>query len=138
MASAYNSRETHSMTLTASAAVTAIAGSLLIGTPVKATLTATGHTPKINTHWNYVVHVTKGGEPASGKITAQIVDPIGGVHAVHFGKSTKNITNWPFNGEFRDYIVWPSSARGIPLELRIAVHVGSSEKVVSYAVTPQR
>jgi hypothetical protein len=101
------------------------------------TLTASGHTPKINTRWGYTVRATDGGKPVSGRITAQIVDPIGNAHPVQFGKSTKNITNWPFAGVLRDYIVWPLSARGVPLTFKIVVRVGTSSKTIAYKVTPR-
>jgi hypothetical protein len=100
------------------------------------TLTAPGHTPKIDTRWYYVVRATAGGTPVSARITAQIVDPIGGAHPVQFGKSTKTITNWPFKGVFRDYVIWPKSSRGVPLKLRIVVRVGAIRKTLTYAVTP--
>jgi hypothetical protein len=100
------------------------------------TLNAPGHTPKINTHWNYAVHATLGGKPASARITAQIVDPIGGTHPVEFGSSTKKITNRPFKGIFRDYIIWPPSSRGIPLRLRVIVRIGTARKTIDYRVTP--
>jgi hypothetical protein len=127
------------MTLTATTAKLALTGTLLLGgaAPVKVTVSAPGHTPKINTHWNYVVRVIEGGKPVAGKITEQIVDPIGGHHPVEFGKSTKNITNWPFKGEFRDFIVWPASSRGIPLKFRVIVVVGTVKRTVDYAVTPR-
>ena len=92
------------------------------------TLTAPGHTPKINTHWSYAVHATAQGKPVAARITAQIVDPIGGAHPVQFGKTTKTIVNWPFKGEFRDFIIWPASSRGIPLKLRITVVVAGREE----------
>jgi hypothetical protein len=100
------------------------------------TLTAPGHSPKINTHWNYVVRATVGGKAVSARITAQIVDPIGGAHPVQFGRNTTNVTNWPFKGVFRDYIIWPPSSRGVPLKLRIVVRVGGIRKTITYAVTP--
>ncbi len=100
------------------------------------TVAAPGHAPRINTHWHYTVRATLNGKPVAGKLTEQIVDPIGGKHAVEFGTSTKKITNWPFNGVFRDFIIWPASARGIPLRLRVIVVVGTSRRVVDYAVTP--
>jgi hypothetical protein len=104
-------------------------------TSPQVTLTAPGHTPKINTHWNYVVRVSDGGKPVSARITATIVDPIGGAHPVEFGKSTKTITNWPFKGVFKDFIVWPASSRGVPLKFRIVVRVGSLRKTIAYTVT---
>ena len=106
-------------------------------TSPQVTLTAPGHTPKINTHWNYVVRATKGGKPVAGKLTEQIQDPIGGLHPVQFGIGTKNITSWPFKGTFRDFIIWPASSRGIPLKLRVTVVVGTAKTVTSYAVTPR-
>ncbi len=108
---------------------------LTIASP-QVTFTAPGHTPKINTHWNYAVHVTNAGKPVSARITAQIVDPIGGTHPVEFGKNTKAITNWPFTGIFRDYIVWPPSSRGVPLTLRLILRIGGARKTVTYVVTP--
>ncbi len=118
------------MTLAATLLTAGIAASLHV------TLTAPGHTPKINTHWNYVVRATDGGKPVSARITAQIVDPIGNAHPVEFGKNTKTITNWPFTGVFRDYIIWPPSSRGVPLTLRIVVRAGSVRKIIKYMVTP--
>lgn len=110
---------------------------LLAGASVQVTLTAPGHTPKINVRWSYTVHVTQGGKPVAAKITEQIVDPVGGKHPVEFGKSTKNIVNWPIKGVFRDFIVWPPSARGIPLTFRVTVVVGKTKRIVNYAVTPR-
>ena len=119
------------------AAAVALAAGLLGASAVKVTVTGPGHTPKINTHWNYVVRATKGGKPVAGKLTEQIQDPIGGLHPVQFGVSTKNITSWPFKGTFRDFIIWPASSRGIPLKLRVTVVVGTAKTVTSYAVTPR-
>jgi hypothetical protein len=115
-----------------------VALTLLLGAGPGLTVTviAPGHTPKVNTHWNYLVRASQNGKPVSGKITEQIVDPIGGAHPVQFGKNTKNITNWPFKGVFKDYIIWPASSRGIPLKLRVTVKVGTAKRVVNYPVTP--
>jgi hypothetical protein len=127
------------MTLMAAIATAAVSGNILLGAaaPIKVAVIAPGHTPKVNTHWNYSVRVTESGKPASGRITEQIVDPIGAKHPVDYGTSTKPITNRPFKGVFRDFIVWPASSRGIPLELRIVVVVGKTRRVVDYAVTPR-
>jgi hypothetical protein len=118
-------------------ATAVLTGSLLAAAPLTATLTAPTHTPKIKTRWYYIVHATQAGKPAAGKLTAQIVDPIGSSHPVQFGSSTKNLTNWPFTGRFRDFIIWPSSSRGIPLKLRVVVKVGSVKRVLTYPVTPR-
>ena len=113
-----------------------LAGSLLVATSVQVTLTAPGHTPKIKTRWYYVVRATEGGKPVAARLTAQIVDPIGGSHPVTFGNGPKPIANWPFKGTFRDFVIWPASSRGVPLKLRIVVRAGGVRKVLTYVVTP--
>ena len=125
------------MTLTATSALLAVGASVLVGAAPKVVLTAPGHTPTIGKHWNYTVSVTENGRPAAARISEQIVDPIGGVHPVQFGTSTKNITNWPVKGTFRDFIVWPADSRGIPLTFRVIVRVGAGKKTDSYTVTPR-
>lgn len=118
------------------AAVFVALGLLTTGSGVKVTLTAPTHAPKINVHWTYTVRATQNGKAVAARITAQIVDPTGTAHPVEFGKSTKNITNWPFKGVFRDYVIWPASSRGIPLTFRITVVAAHTKKVIKYAVTP--
>jgi hypothetical protein len=101
------------------------------------TFTGANHRPKVNTHWKFSVTATLDGKPAQAKLTLQIVDPIGGVHIVQGGPTTQNLRNWPFTGAYRDYIIWPTSSRGIPLVLRATVTVGTQRRVVKYAVTPR-
>ena len=103
----------------------------------KVSLTAPTHQPRINVHWPYAVHLMRAGKPLTGRITVQIVDPIGGVHAVQFGSTTTDITRFGFRGVFRDYIIWPPESRGIPLKLRVIVVRTGFRKVISYAVTPR-
>ena len=112
-----------------------IMSALAVAAP-QATLTAPGHTPKINTHWNYTVRVTDGGKPVSARLTATIVDPIGGSHPVEFGKSTRRITNWPFKGVFRDFVIWPASSRGVPLKFKLVIRIGAVRRTIVYVVTP--
>lgn len=104
--------------------------------PLHATLTAPGHTAKVGTHWNYAVHATRGGKPVAARLTEQIVDPIGGRHPVTYANTRKPITNWPFKGTFRDYIIWPRSSRGVPLTLHLVVRSRGTTKVIKYVVTP--
>jgi hypothetical protein len=114
----------------------AVAGALTFtGSAAKVTLSAAGHAPKIKTHWAYTVRATENGKPAAAKVTAQIVDPLGGVHAVEFGKSTKKVANWGFKGSFKDFVVWPSSSVGVPLGFRVTVVVGKTKRVITYAVS---
>jgi hypothetical protein len=102
------------MMLASTAAALAVASLAGAGTAPKVTVTAPGHTPKIKVHWNYTVSISQGGKPVAAKLTEQIVDPIGGVHAVQVGPTTKDITNLPVKGLYRDYIIWPAGSRGIP------------------------
>jgi hypothetical protein len=97
---------------------------------VRATLSAPTHQPRINTNWHYTLRVSVDGKPAAARITAQIVDPIGGVHPVQLGSTKKVIRNYPITGTFRDYIIWPSDSRGIRLTLRITVRAGGTKKIV--------
>ena len=119
----------------------ALASLIAMGTvavaPVHLAVHAATHTPRINSRWAYTVRVTRGAEFTAGKITVQIVDPIGGVHPVEFGANTKKVTNVPIKGTFRDYMIFPASARGIPLKIRVTVVVGTSRSVVNYPVTPR-
>jgi hypothetical protein len=117
----------------------AAAGALALsgGGGLKVTLTGSGHAPRIKVHWPYSVTARVGGKPAAARISVAIVDPIGGVHPVQFGSSTKYVTNWPFKGTFRDYIIWPaSSAIGVQLTVRATVKVGKVTRVATYVVMP--
>ena len=128
------------MTFATATAAFALSGSLLVVTPsTKVSLTDPGPTPKVGVHWNYSVTARlAGGKPAAATLTEEIVDPIGGAHPVRFGTSMKNITNWPFKGTFRDFIIWPASSRGIPLQLRAVVKVGAKKTVLTVTVTPRK
>ena len=118
-------------------ALAAAGGLVAAAAPAKIALVAPGHSPKINTHWNYSVTVKRDGKPAAATITAQIVDPIGGTHPVQFGLSTRNIKAFPFKGTFRDFVIWPAESRGIPLTFRVTVTVGGVKKVIAYRVIPR-
>lgn len=116
---------------------TLLAALSLTGTaPVRATLTAPTHTPKVKVRWSYSVRVTRAGAPVAGRITVQIVDPLGGVHPVKFGLTTTDITRRPFKGVFRDFVIWPGSSRGVPLTFRVIVATAYGRRVIRYRVTP--
>jgi hypothetical protein len=126
------------MTLVAQTAGLAAAGGLLVAAPAaKVALTAPGHSPKTNAHWNYSVKVTRAGKPATATITAQIVDPIGGVHVAQLGTTKKDVKALPFKGTFHDFLIWPADSRGIPLTFRLTVESGPTKKVINYSVTPR-
>lgn len=94
--------------------------------------------PKAGTHWPYKVTATRNGKPARGTVTAQIVDPLGGVHPVQFGANTKNVTRIPFTGTFKDYVIWPKDAIGFPLKFRVIVRSNGMKKIAAVTVTVQR
>jgi len=107
------------------------------------TFTAHGHAPKIGQsseigpHWPYAVAVARGAKPVAARLTMQIVDPLGGVHAVDKGPTTEPITNLPIKGVYRDYMVFPPESRGVPLKIRVTVVAGGARRVLVYVVTPR-
>lgn len=114
-----------------------VAAALASGAPLRATLKAPGHSPKVNTRWNYTVRATRAGKPVAARLTAQIVDPLGGVHPVELGLTTTKVVRRRFRGRFSDFVIWPRSSRGVPLKLRLIVTAGSSRRVITYPVLPR-
>ena len=104
---------------------------------LKVRLEAPTHAPKIAVKWPYAVHATVGGKPARARVTAQIVDPLGGKHAVELGDTHKLVVRRPFTGVFRDFVRWPAESRGIPLTFRLTVVSGGARKVIDYKATPR-
>jgi hypothetical protein len=110
--------------------------------PFRATITAPGRTPRVSTKWYYVIRVTDlHGKPISARLTMQIKDPTGTVHAVQYGPTKKNITNWKIVGRFRDYIIWPPSSKLADflggLVLRATIVARGGKVVLSYPVKPR-
>jgi hypothetical protein len=107
------------------------------------TFSAPGHTPPVGQsstvgpHWPYTVRVTRAGKPVAARLTMQIVDPLGGVHAVDVRTTTKPITNLPIKGVYRDYMIFPPESRGVPLKIRVSVVAGLTRRVLVYTVTPR-
>ena len=99
----------------------------------KATFTASTHTPKVNAKWFYVVRaIDLHGKPVKARITSQILDPYGGVHAVQFGATKKLIINRPFSGVFRDYVQFPPESQGFKLTFRVIVKALGGQRVLTY------
>lgn len=119
------------------AALLGAAGALAAGS-LHATLTGATHTPKVGAHWRYTVHATSAGKPATARLTAQIVDPIGGKHPVGFGTKKGSVTNVAFKGTFTDFVIWPASSVGFPLTFRVTVVAGKAKQVLNYRVTVHR
>ena len=108
----------------------AAAGSLTV------TFHATTHAPKVNAHWPWSITATSGGKPVPGTVTAQVVDPVGGIHPVEFGGvKTKFVTNVKFKGTFRDFVIYPPISKGIGVTFRVTVKTALGKRVVNYPVT---
>jgi hypothetical protein len=123
-------------------AVLALAAPAVAAAPktFKASLTALTHKPKINIHWPYQVTVTDlKGKPLAATLSLAVVDPVGGVHPVQYGSSTKYITNFAIKGSFRNYVIWPpASAVGLALKFRATLKTAKGKTVLIYLVTPHR
>src|SRR3954471_13729236 len=117
-------------------ALAAVATALALA-PLHVTLAAPTHTPSANVKWRYAVHATRAGKPVRARLTAQIVDPVGGIHPVLYANTRRKLVNWPFNGTFRDYVTWAGSSRGIPLTFRLTVVSGGAKRALRYRVTPR-
>jgi hypothetical protein len=80
------------------------------------TITAATHRPKVGAKLPYRVTASRG-----GKLRVQILDPFGGVHAVQYDNTKRNVTNFPFKGVFRDYLEFPAESRGFRLVVKATV-----------------
>lgn len=119
--------------------VVAVAALALQSAGFRATLVGSGHAPAINTRWAYSVKVTDPkGKPLAARLTAVVIDPVGGVHPVEFFSSAKkHVTNFPIKGTFRDAIIWPPESKGYQLTFKMTVRVGTAKRVLTYLLTPQ-
>jgi hypothetical protein len=105
---------------------------------VKATLFAPTRTPKANARWPYRVLVTDTkGRRLDGKITVQIVDPLGQAHAVTYDNTKRPITGLKFSGDFRDYAEYPPDSRGFTLTFRVIAKTAKGTVTITYPVTPK-
>jgi hypothetical protein len=120
------------------AAALAGVAALSAATSLHVTLTTATTKPKAGVHWAYSVDARRGAKAARARVTAQIVDPLGGVHPVGFGAKKGNVTRVPFTGTFKDFVIWPKSSIGYPLKFRVIVVSGGAKKIASTTVTVQK
>jgi hypothetical protein len=105
---------------------------------VKATLFAPGNKPKADAKWRYrVVATDTKGQKLDGRITVQLVDPLGQAHPATVGETTRPIKNLKFSGEFRDYVEYPADARGFTLRFQVIVKTDKGNATITYPVVPQ-
>jgi hypothetical protein len=110
-----------------------VAGGVLSTAPFHTTLTAPGHTPAVNEKWNYSLRVAdRRGKPLKATLTAQIVDPFGGIHPVEFGDTHRFVVAFPFTGVFRDFIRFPPDSKGFRLTVRFIVKAKGAKTVLTY------
>lgn len=102
------------------------------------TISAPTHSPRVKVKWWYTVRVSDStGMGLRARLTMQVIDPLGTVHPVQFGPTTRNIVNWPIRGSYRDYAIWPPASRGYRLTLRATVKAKGTKQTASYAVVPR-
>ena len=77
------------------------------------------------------------GKHVSGKLTVQIVDPLGNAHAVTYDNTKRPIKNFPFHGTFHDYLAFPKDAVGYPLTVRAKVASAQGNGTATFRVTPK-
>ncbi len=99
---------------------------------LKVSISASTHRPKVNAKWRYEVKA-----PGPGKLTVQIVDPIGGVHPVLYDGTKRNVTGFPFHGAFRDYLEFPPDSRGYRLTVRATVKTAKGQGAAGYWIRSQ-
>jgi hypothetical protein len=116
----------------------AVVPSAAAALPFRAVLKTPPAQPRVNVDWHYSVRVSdRAGHPIQATITAQIVDTFGGVHAVQYDRTTKNIVKRPFRGVFRDYLTFPTESRGFALTLRFTIRAKGAKTVLKRKVTPR-
>lgn len=121
----------------AAAACLALAGVASAAGPLVVVFKPQAPGPRVTVKWPYKLVVTQGGKPVKGKLTVTLLDPIGQVHPVEDDAASKPITNRPFDGVFKDKILFPAEAKGFTLTLRFAVTVGKLKKTLVAKVTPK-
>ena len=110
---------------------------------MRATLKAPATEPVVDVKWPYSIKVTDlKGRRLKATMTGVVIDPFGGVHPNTYGPSVpdKPLTNWPVNGTFRDYMLFPPESRGFALTLRWTIKAKidgkTYKKVLKRKVTP--
>jgi hypothetical protein len=101
--------------------------------PVRGTLTARNHAPKVGHSWPYSVTVTDAsGHPLSGTVDSEFVC---GAQAVgHDTPPTHPVKNW----HWTDSLESPATAVGQPLMFQAVVHAGVGSVTLDWPIMVQR
>jgi hypothetical protein len=103
--------------------------------PFKIVFRGETHTPKVNQHWHWSIAVTtNAGKPLAARISAVVIDPVGGVHPVEYSCCAKKfITNVRLpGGTFKDWVTYPLAAKGYRIVFRLTVKTALGTRSVSY------
>ena len=101
-------------------------------------LTAPTHTPAAGkAKWWYVVRATVAGRPLHGRLTVEIVDPLGTPHVAEVGTTSRKLRNYPFVGRYRDFAQWPAASRGYRLTFRVVVTGRGRSRTLDYWIRPR-
>jgi hypothetical protein len=101
-------------------------------------LNAPTHTPRVGPKWWYAVRVTDpSGRRVAGRLTVQVVDPLGTAHPATVGTSKRKLVDYPFSSRYRDFAQWPAASRGYRLVFRVTVAAKGARRTVSYWVRPR-
>jgi hypothetical protein len=104
----------------------------------RASLSAPTHTPRVGPKWWYVVRaVDLQGRPLRGRLTVQVVDPLGTAHAAKVGSTKRKLLDFPFTGRYRDFAVWPAASQGFRLTFRVVVKARGGSRTLTYWVKPR-
>ena len=110
-------------------------GALAAPRALLVTFKASGHAPKVNVKWPWAVTASSSGKAVAGTVTAQVVDPVGGVHPVEYGGiKGKFVSNVKFKGRFADFVLFPPISRGVGVTFRVTVKTALGKKVFNYRV----
>ena len=105
--------------------------------PVKATLYAPTSKPKANARWNYRVVVTDTkGRKLGGKMTEQIVDPLGGRTRQRTTTRRSRSRTWPSRASSATRRLAGGLSRD-PVDVPGGREVGEGHGDLTYAVTPK-
>jgi hypothetical protein len=101
--------------------------------PVRGTLHAPDHAPKVSRRWLYSITVTNAaGHPLSGTVDIEFV--YGGQVVGHDTPPTHPVRN----GRWHDYLQFPAQAVGFPLTFRAVVHTSLGSITLDWPVRAQR
>jgi hypothetical protein len=102
--------------------------------PLKATLSAPNHSPKINVEWPITVAATLSGKPAHASAIYQFLFG-GSPVATQYPHSNKH---YMFTGHFSDTLDFPAASVGEPLTLRVVIKDAGHTVNLDWAITSHK